>query len=112
MSPPGRRAHTATPGGTTSPGRHEQAVRAAHKALSTCGVIISPARVNRILRGFEKRARRDGISFHEFLCGEADLTPLQRHRLAGNPDLALAISYADPTGETAVNNVMRGGRTR
>jgi len=113
MSPPGLRATPRAPGGTTSPGSHELAVRAAHKALRDCGVEILPCKVNRILRGFEKRARREGVTFHEFLSGAAGLTPGQRRRIAADPDLQRVIAYTDPTGETAVDNILkRAGRVR
>ncbi len=93
MSPPGPLATSRPPGGTTSPGNHELAVRAAHKALLDCEVEISISKVNRIIRGFEKRAQREGVTFHEFLSGAANLTAGQRRRIAADPDLQRVIAY-------------------
>jgi hypothetical protein len=38
------------------------------------------------------------------------MSEAQKRAAMSNPDIARAISYCDPTGETAVNNVLR--RTR
>lgn len=113
MSPPGLTATTTTPGGSTPSraGSHiELAIRAAHTALSNCGVVISPRKVNRIVRRFSANTKKHGWTFHEFLTDAANLTSAQRSQMLGDPDMARAIAYLDPTGEAAVNNVMRGRR--
>lgn len=84
--------------------------RAAHTALSECGVVVGPSKVARLVRKFGSALARNGVTFHEFLTSEVRLTAEQRHRLLGHPDWARAISYADPTGESAVNNVLKGSR--
>jgi hypothetical protein len=38
------------------------------------------------------------------------LTAQQRRQALANPDIARVIAYTDPTGETAVNNVMTASR--
>ena len=112
MSPPTAVA-TNQPGGTTTgrtalTGKHlELMVRAAHTALRECEVVISPSKVNRLVRRFAKAIGRQGMTFHEFLSDEANLSPRQRVQLVANPDLARAIAYLDPVGETAVNRVKR-----
>ena len=100
------------PGGTTT-GRPaltgtqlEAMTRAAHTALSECGVIVGPAKVARIIRRFGKAISAHGYTVHEFLTNEAALTAEQQHRILGHPEWARCIAYADPTGEHAVNRVM------
>lgn len=102
------------PGGTTT-GRYaltgnqlEAMTRAAHAALVECDVVVGPSKVARLVRRFSSAIAKTGVTFHEFLSGEVRLTSEQRHRLLRNPDWSRAIAYCDPTGETAVNNVMRG----
>lgn len=110
MSPPGLTATLQPTGGSTPTraGSHiEMAIRAAHKALIDSGVVISPRKVNRIVRSFANRARRSGVTFHEYLSEAANLTDAQRRNLAANPDYASSLAYLDRTGETAVNRVMR-----
>ena len=110
MSPPGQTATLQPTGGSTPTraGSHiELTIIAAHKALLDSGVQISPRKVNRIDRGIARLARRNKVTFHEYLSSEAELTDRQRRALASHPDLAGCIAYLDPTGETAVNRVMR-----
>jgi len=98
--PTGRQATT---GGSPSPG---EMVNHAHKLLANCGVSMSPSKVSRLVREFKHRVEQNGFPFEAFLVNTVQLTADQRRRLAANPDIAKAISYADPTGETAVNNVV------
>lgn len=110
MSPPGLTATLQPPGGSTPTraGSHiELAIRAAHKALIDSGVEISPRKVNRIVRAFASRAKRTGVTFHEYLSEAANLTDAQRRNLAANPDYASSLAYLDPVGEAATNRVMR-----
>lgn len=111
--PPGVTAGTRPPGGTTKGRRAltsqqmELMTRAAHTALSECGVVVGPSKVARLIRRFGHALSRNGVTFHEFLGREVALTAEQRHRLLGHPEWARVIAYADPTGETAVNRAMR-----
>ncbi|AFO10234.1 hypothetical protein TAJ_49 [Mycobacterium phage Taj] len=109
MSPPGRLAVTDPRGMTTRDnaltGSQLQVMqRAAHLAFAdTDGGVVTPAKINRLVRRFGHRLRRAGINFDELFA-----LPPQRQRAAlGDPDLLRVIAYADPTGETAVNRVMR-----
>ena len=113
MGPPAALAVT-QPGGFTT-GRKaltgsqiEAMSRAAHGALDSSGVSIGPAKIARLVRRFSKEMARNGATFHEFLSGHIRLTTEQRYRLLRNPEWSRVIAYADPTGESAVNNVMRG----
>jgi hypothetical protein len=108
MSPPGQMAPNPSGGSTICTGSQiESAIRAAHTALSACGVEISPRKVNRIIHRFIGRAKSHGWTFHQFLSDAANLSSKQRNHLLAQPEWARAIAYLDPTGETAVNNVKR-----
>lgn len=109
MAPPGLLAPTRSGGSTDTihTGSHiEKAIRAAHKALNSCGIDISPSKVNRIVRRFAANAKRHGLTFHEFLTDAANLTPKQRGQILTDPDLARVIAYLDPVGEEAVSRVL------
>lgn len=60
--------------------------RQAHHVAAGLGVSVSPSRVSRLVKRFVHEGRGD-IDFHTWF-----------------------ISYADPTGETAVRNVMKGNQ--
>lgn len=68
---------------------------------------MSPSKVSRMVREFKNRVEKNGFPFEAFLVNTVQLTEQQRRQVAANPDVARVISYADPTGETAVNNAMR-----
>ncbi len=71
--------------------RPELSLADAHAALADCGITASPGRVRKLLKSYR---RGDQVQdFGRFVTEE-----LQR-----------VISYRDSTGETAVNNVVRGG---
>lgn len=112
MSPPAAHPQSHTLGCSTgSEERIDKVIRAAHKALAESGVQMSPRRVNKIVRRFAMNARKHGVSFHEYLSVEANLSPAQRRSIEANPDLQRVTAYRDKTGEDAVNNVMRRAKT-
>lgn len=101
-----------TSGGTTcaeAKSQTEALLRLAHAIIDNCGVRMGPNKVSRIVRTFEARVAGNGWSFFDFLANTIQLDAERRRQLLNNPDIARVISYADPTGEAAVNNVMRGG---
>jgi hypothetical protein len=96
------------PGGTTTRNaltgqQIEMVTRAAHKALAERGEQIGPSKIARVIRRFGHALNRSRMTFHEFLCNEANRPRL----LLQDPELVRVIAYLDPTGETAVNNVLR-----
>lgn len=93
-------------GGTTST---ETLIKDAHKLLTNCGIPMSPSKVSRLVRDFKQRVESNGYPFEAFLVNSVQLTADERRRALANPDIARAISYADPTGETAVSHVIQGG---
>lgn len=111
MSPPAAVAAPQTSGGTTGAeanGQTERLIRAASSILDGCGYEMGPRKVHRLVRKFEARVARNGWQFFDFLANAVLMDADTRRRALLNPDIARAISYADPTGETAVARVMRG----
>lgn len=111
MSPPGGAVATAVPAGSCRSGKdRDRLIVAAQTVLMNCGVAMGPRRVNRMVQQFEARVERNGFAFFDFLANSVQLDAETRRRALANPDVQRVIAYADPTGETAVNNVMRGRR--
>lgn len=104
-APPGVMPETITGGSTST----ETLIKRAHTLLDDCGISMSPSKVARIVREFKRRVEHNGFSFEAFLVNSVQLSADQRRRALANPDIARVISYADPTGETAVRRVMRQG---
>jgi hypothetical protein len=104
MSPPGLTATLKTSGGDMSA---EALIKHAQKLLCSSGIEMSPSKVSRLVREFRHRVEIEGFSFGAFLLNTVQMTAEQRRRALANPEIARVISYADPTGERAVNNVLR-----
>lgn len=85
----------------------EELIRHAHILLANCHIPLSPARVSRLVREYKHRVEAHGFRFEWFLVNTVQLTAKQRAQALANPDIARVITYADPTGELAVNNVLR-----
>jgi hypothetical protein len=85
-----------TTGGSTSA---EELIRAARIILDNCGVSMSQSKLSRLVRTYLVRVDSNGFTFVDFLANTVQLDASTRRRI---------ISYADPTGEAAVRNVMRG----
>lgn len=106
MSPPGL---TAPPvfGGTTSPSKSEL-IGAARMILDACGIAFSQNRIVRLVLRFQDRApHASGHAFFLYLINAVQISAEQQRAALLNPDVARVIAYADPTGESAVNNVLR-----
>lgn len=107
MSPPTSGAIQATPAGTTRSGDERNRLIAATAVIvENCGLEMSPRRIHRLVQTFQDRAERNGFAFFDFLANTVQLDAAGRRKAMANPDIARAISYADPTGEQAVANVM------
>jgi hypothetical protein len=85
----------------------ERYIAAAHEILDGCGYEMGHNRVVRLVRRFEARVARNGWEFFDFLANAVLMDADTRRRALLDPDVARAISYADPTGELAVERVMR-----
>jgi hypothetical protein len=104
MPPPGLLA-IPTSGGTTST---EALIKAAHLVLDNCGIQMGASKVSKLVRTYEHQVAPKGFPFFAYLTNAVQMSAEQQQRALLNSDIARAIAYADPTGETAVNNVMRG----
>lgn len=104
----GRLAYTT--GGTTSTDGLQTLIGRAHTILDACGYPMSHSKVSRLVRRFRHRVEHNGYAFFDFIANAIQLTEAQRRAALANPDIARCIAYADPTGETAVNNVLAAGR--
>lgn len=96
-------ANNAT-GGTTSA---EILIKAAHAVLDRAGVHMSPSRVSRTVRQYRHQVEPNGLPFFHYLATAFGLSERQRRSVLADPEVAKVIVYADPTGETAVTNVLR-----
>lgn len=78
----------------------QAAVNQVHQWLVQAGVRWSPSKVSKTVRQYNYQVRSSGMSLGRYVAGQ-----LQQ---AGNSAAAARfLTYADPTGETAVANVMR-----
>jgi len=85
----------------------DRLITAAHAVLSNCGVELSSTKVRRMVQNYERRAQRYGFDFGEFIANQVVMSEHQR-RVAAD-ELRRVTAYVDQTGESAVNNVVRGG---
>jgi hypothetical protein len=105
MSPPA--TAVSRMGGSASPGTNELA-NAARLILDNCGICFSQNKIVRLVLKFQERAPHgNGHAFFLYLVNAVQLTAEQQRALQQNPEIARVISYADPTGEQAVNRVIR-----
>lgn len=98
---------TLASGGTKSA---EDLIRDARIILANCGVPLGQSKLSRLVRTYQARVERNGFAFFDFLATAVQVTDARRRTALADPEVQRVISYADPTGETAVANVMRGHR--
>ena len=113
MSPPAATAASARPAGSWNSGTgqaRDALINTAHLILTNVGYSMSATKVQRLVSTFERRVQNNGFSFFEFIANSVAMSAGQRREALLNPEIARAISYADPTGEMAVTNIMRGLR--
>lgn len=83
----------------------EQLIRDTHRVIENCHLRTSPSKVTRLCRDYVNYVAGKGISFGVYLGNAVTLTAEQQRRF----DAAYySLTYADPTGETAVRHVMAG----
>lgn len=80
-------------------------VRDARLLLEATGVARGSNWISRAVRDYLAAPVR--IPFGLFLSARVELSALQRRVLAERADLRYLLSYADPTGESAVRNVLK-----
>lgn len=108
MSPPGLMAAPSTRCSTTT-ATPEMLIRGAHALLDAAGVHRSATWVTRTVRAY-LRSPAAGLPFGQVLAAELQLNARQQAAMAARGDLRYVLEYSDPTGETAVRNVMAGSR--
>jgi hypothetical protein len=74
----------------------ESLIREAHSLLDARGITAGNTKVTRAVRGYLGRVSGSVTPFDEWILS------------ALHVDFARVIAYADPTGETAMRNVLRG----
>lgn len=107
MSAPAATAAPQTSGERRAPST-EGLTRIAHSVLDHFGYEMTRSHISRLVRRYQ--ATVVGWSFFDYFANAIALDSEQRRRALLNPEIARAISYADPTGETAVRNVMRAAQ--
>ena len=88
----------------------EDLTRHAYAILDACGRTMTRSKVSRVVRQYQRSVEHNGWVFWDCFANAMLLTNTGRQRLVANPDIERVISYLDPTGERAVNNVMRQRR--
>lgn len=109
MSPPGALA-TPSPRCSTTAVSPESLIRGAHALLEVAGIHRSATWVTRTVRAY-LRSPAAGLPFGQVLAAELELSAKQRAAMAARSELRYLLEYSDPTGETAVRNVMAGARS-
>lgn len=84
----------------------EALLRDAALLLNVAGIERSPSWLSRTVRAYVA-APIEGLPFGLFLAAKVQMNAVQRRRVAEHADTRYLLSYADPTGETAIRNVMR-----
>lgn len=88
----------------------EDLIRHAYAILDACGRTMPRGKVSRIVRKYQHTVERNGWVFWDYFANAMLLTNTERQRFVTDPAIERVISYLDPTGERAVNNVMRQRR--
>jgi hypothetical protein len=102
---------TSQMGVAASPTQQELAC-AARRFADASGLYMGQNKLLRLALKFKAfRPDADTSAFLAWFANEVNLNAEQRRRAArSNPEIARVISYSDPTGETAVNNLVHGRR--
>lgn len=85
----------------------EAMIRAANVVARNCGLPIGPSKVSKLVRIYQRNVEYKGVAFFDFFANAIELDERQRREALNDPDVMRAIAYADPTGETAVKNVIK-----
>ena len=103
VAPSIRRDHVRRDSGSATP---ESLTRDAHRLLDACGIARSPKWIQRVVRDYCS-ASASGLPFGMYLTNRVELNAQQRQVVLDRDDLRYLLEYVDPTGETAVRNVLR-----
>ncbi len=87
-------------------------IRETHAVFARFGVRVSHDRVTKLVGTYIRRVHANGYAFADYIAAQVAVSEVQRQVVSD--ELRKVVSYADPTGETAVANVVRvrsgGGR--
>jgi hypothetical protein len=99
---------TATRTGSSNVPSKQDLINFACTLLHSSEIHMGRRKVFSLVDRFVERApKADGWMFFQFLASAISLSVEQRNAAIVNQDLMRIIDYLDPTGETAVNNVIR-----
>jgi hypothetical protein len=86
----------------------EDLIPQVHVVFRNAGIAVSASKVSRMVRRYKSQVEGNGYGFIDYLANSVAMSEHQR-RVVGD-ELRRVTPYADPTGETAVRNVMRAHR--
>lgn len=93
---------------SAEPYEADKLVKQACVVLDNFGVAISRSKVSRLVRTFKRRVEPKGFDFAAFMANQLELAAIERRIVAD--ELRRVVAYADPTGEQAVEHVIREAR--
>lgn len=99
-----RRDHERRGGQTATP---RQLLTDASTILARCGVDTRGSWLRRTVTDYCRHVAHTGYPFGPWLMARVQLNAEQRRRAMHDPELHNFLCYFDPTGESAVRNVMR-----
>jgi hypothetical protein len=88
----------------------QQLIRHACVIISASGQSLPGSKVLRLVHRYEHQVQGNGWAFWDFIANALLLDADQRAKLVSIPEVYGVIQYLDPTGETAVENVLREQR--
>jgi len=103
-----RRIHrSAETGGESRPNSVERLTAETRAVLDRFGVHWSGSKTSRVVRAYVRTVQGNRFAFADYVANQIVLSEHQRRVVAD--ELRKVTAYVDKTGETAVNNVVRGG---
>ena len=86
----------------------ERLLRDTRTTLDRFGINWSPSKASRVVRVYMHRVQGNGYDFGDYIATQVAVSEMQRQVIAD--ELRKVVSYADPTGEQATRNVLKGAR--
>jgi len=103
-----RRIHgSADTGAESRPQSVERLAAETRAVLDRFGVRWSPSKTSRVVRAYVHQVQGNRSAFADYVAEQIVLSEHQRRVVAD--ELRRVTAHFDPTGESAVNNVVRGG---
>ncbi len=91
--------------GESRPQVAERLIRETRTTLDRFGINWSPSKASRVVRVYMHHVQGNGYDFGDYIATQVAVAETQRKVIAD--ELRKVVSYADPVGERAVNNVVR-----